>query len=354
MKTIRTKLYSQKLCADIIAFCKRFERIYLFGAGEITRNALFLFADLGIEIEAVLVSNGRKRTDTFMNTYAIFELSEKEMHHEDGVIIGLHNYGDVYDKLIARGISPENILCPQWFRDSDLPKPVYGCDDLAAHEGKETYFKGFSELESYGQKYNTDKCAKYHNYLNKYQFFLQKFKNEPISVLELGVYNGASLKMWGEYFPNAIIYGVDIDPSCSEFESANLRVLIRDLGNEKDLDALKTLTPTIIIDDASHRWSHQIMALYHLLPALKKGGIFIVEDIGTSLYSYQDQNWVFDDATVSTYDFCSAISEAVCGRVPLRNNQLQGVAILKDEIEYLASQIDMISFIHESCIIVKR
>lgn len=354
MKSIRTKLYSQKLREDVSTFCKRFERVYLFGMGEIAQSALPLFADLGIEIEAVLVSNGRKRADTFLNKYVVFELSEKKLRHEDGVVIGLYNMGNAYDALIAHGISPENILRPQWFMWSDLPKPVSGRDDLTAHGGREPYFKGFFELESLGYKYDTDKCAKHHNYLNKYEFFLQKFKDESISVLELGVFNGASLKMWGEYFHNATIYGVDIDSSCQAYEAANLRVLIRDLSDEEALESLKTLKPTVIIDDASHRWSHQIMALYHLLPALESGGIFIVEDMGTSLYSYRDQGGAFDDADISAYDFCSAISEVVSGRVPLRNDQLHGVTVLKDEIEYLASQIDMISFIHESCIIIKR
>lgn len=354
MTTIWSKLCRQDLREEIMTFCKRFERIYLYGASFITTKALRLFSDLGIEIDAILVSDGRRK-EPFINTYAVFELSEKDIRPEDGIIIGTAtDHKDIYNALIEHGISSENILHPQWFKRSNLPKaPMSESGDLVAWENG-AYFKEPSELDSLGLKYDTDKCSKIHNYLTKYEFFLQTFKDDQISVLELGVYKGASLKMWRDYFWNAIIYGVDINPQCKEYEETNIKVLIKDLDNEEDLNSLKSLAPTIIIDDASHYWSHQIFALYHLLPALKNGGIYILEDLETSFLSYADGGSIHDDTFISGYDFCSAISEAVCGRTPLRDSQLHGVTVLKDEIEYLASQIDMISFIQGSCIMIKR
>ena len=159
--------------------------------------------------------------------------------------------------------------------------------------------------------------------------------------------------MWGTYFTNAQIYGVDIVQECIRYEGDNRRVLIQDLGDEEGLERLGSLRPAIIIDDASHVWSHQIKALYHLFPALQKGGVYILEDLGTSFFSYDRQ--FFADSVITAYDFCSAIAEVVTSRALLRTAHLQAELLsFKEEIEFLADQITMISFIHESCIIVKK
>lgn len=159
--------------------------------------------------------------------------------------------------------------------------------------------------------------------------------------------------MWGEYFANATIYGIDIDEDCLMYAGENRKVFIQDLSEEEELAKLDKLHPTIIIDDASHFWSHQIKALYHLLPILQEGGVYILEDLGTSFSSCSEAN--YDDAAVSAYDFCSAIAEVVASRELLRTANLEtGLLPLKKEVEILADQISMISFIHASCIIVKR
>lgn len=182
---------------------------------------------------------------------------------------------------------------------------------------------------------------------------MSKWRNSSINVLELGVFKGGSLKMWGEYFANATIYGIDIDEDCLMYAGENRKVFIQDLSEEEELAKLDKLHPTIIIDDASHFWSHQIKALYHLLPILQEGGVYILEDLGTSFSSCSEAN--YDDAAVSAYDFCSAIAEVVASRELLRTANLEtGLLPLKKEVEILADQISMISFIHASCIIVKR
>ena len=77
----------------------------------------------------------------------------------------------------------------------DLPRGFF-CDSV--------------ELDAIGIKHSTDKCSMVHNYLGKYEFFLQRFRYQPIRLLELGVFKGASLRMWQEYFPHVEIFGVDI------------------------------------------------------------------------------------------------------------------------------------------------
>jgi len=60
----------------------------------------------------------------------------------------------------------------------------------------------------------TDK-QRSHNYLDLYEKLLHKKKHTAKNVLEIGIgdfnpKNGGSIKLWRDYFTNAIIYGLDI------------------------------------------------------------------------------------------------------------------------------------------------
>ena len=70
-------------------------------------------------------------------------------------------------------------------------------------------------LQEIGLKTGTDKSAhtyKNISYLDIYERYFNKIKNDVKVFVEIGIFNGKSLKMWKEYFPNAIIYGIDINP----------------------------------------------------------------------------------------------------------------------------------------------
>ena len=110
------------------------------------------------------------------------------------------------------------------------------------------YFDDLPMLDAIGLKYRTDKCSMEHNYLNKYAFFLEKFRLQPIRLLELGIFNGASLRMWQEYFPYAEIYGVDIADRCSQYADERIHIIQVDLSDPERVAKLKEIRPQIIID----------------------------------------------------------------------------------------------------------
>ncbi len=124
-----------------------------------------------------------------------------------------------------------------------------------------------------------------------------------------------------------------------------------------DSDFIKKLTefcPTIVVDDASHCWSHQIKALCYLFPELVSGGIYILEDTVTSFSMFEGHG--FDDMSFSAYDFCECIAMIVSSGEPARhdNIRVEAMRAFIPKIEKLARDIEMISFIHGSCILVKR
>lgn len=352
-ENIGVKLHKDR--DEILNFCKKFDRIHVFGNDICTSFLCRYLEEEKIVIEDTIVKNGDKKEKCFEGKYSVYELSEKSFSEQDGIIIAVKKefQSEIKEILLKYGITSNCIYSQSiyyQYKENDVQK-----DSLLGDLGKDksTYLKQYTELDKIGCKCDTDKNSQYHNYLDKYEFFLKPWKDTATKVLELGVLKGASINMWSEYFKNATVYGVDINVECKQYEGERVKVIIKDLGDEVGLVQLGKLHPQIIIDDASHLWSHQIKALYHLFPYLENGGVYILEDLGTSFYSYRNKK--FGDACISAYDFCSAIAEVVCSNEFLRTQYLQANLMpLKNEIEYLASQIEMITFIHESCIMIKK
>lgn len=341
---------------EIINFCSKFKKIHLYGMGYVADMMYRYLQEEDIEIADVIVGKGHRNIDKFKHLYDVLEVSEASIDENDGIIlcvrselqeeikkslyeIGIKDF-QIYEQSVYLSNSPSRYMSDSYIKDTYLSMT-------------NGFFKEYFELDDLGERLGTDKCGKKHNYLNKYEFFLNKFKQEKFNLLELGVFKGGSLEMWGRYFEKAQIFGVDIDENCKQYEYDNCKVIIGDLGDEELLNKLGDLEPSVIIDDASHFWSHQIKAIYQLLPKLKSGGIYIMEDIGTSFSSYRFMN--YDDSLVTAYDFCSSLAEVVSSGEFLRISKMQPEMVcIKKEIEELAKQIEMISFIHESCIIVKK
>lgn len=120
-----------------------------------------------------------------------------------------------------------------------------------------------------------------HSYIaNFYESEFLHFKDQNISLLEIGVEFGASLKLWSEYFINAnSIIGIDIDTSkvLSQFHSDNVNIIEGNAYTEGVANSLDQFD--IIIDDASHAHEDHLKLLELYLPKLNLGGVLIIEDI---------------------------------------------------------------------------
>ncbi len=147
-----------------------------------------------------------------------------------------------------------------------------------------------NSLESIGLRNGTDKSSLVHNYLHHYQAQLGLGRYPVRTVLEIGVLDGASLRTWHEFMPDAVIIGMDIDERCKAFEVLGIKVEIGDQGDVTQLVATAVAHGPfdLIIDDGSHFWSHQILTFETLLPFLRPGGLYILEDIDTSFGHYTE------------------------------------------------------------------
>lgn len=174
-------------------------------------------------------------------------------------------------------------------------------------------------LNEIGIKYNTDKASRVQerwrgrvepelgtisgrDYLKYYDFFLSSLKSETFTLLELGVYYGASLRMWGDYFPNAQIVGIDLEQD-TIFANKRIDIICCDSTSQKLLDNIKKYKGTIkcIIDDCSHSWGEQRTSFEMLFPILESGGYYIVEDLNFGSHGAYDEPCCWDSQSFFDY-----------------------------------------------------
>src|SRR3990167_5025089 len=141
---------------------------------------------------------------------------------------------------------------------------------------------GMDTLSELGIKYGTDKIGK-HNYLpTYYELFRNKSKRRKVKkVLEIGVAEGAGVRMFRDFFTNATIYGAEIEDG-RIFSEDRIQIIKCDQSSFKDLLNLVDTTGRdldLVIDDGSHVPEHQLYTCLQLLPLLPKGSIYIIEDV---------------------------------------------------------------------------
>lgn len=326
--------------------------LYLYGEGKKGEYFYEYLNRFHIRIDGVVVT--QKNESELFHGIPVIALEDLRFSPEIGIIMSMNidNQNEVKGNLLAKGFSDEQIFDKRdlFFWGGHKLHNEFKLKDLS--ESENGFFSVFSEMETIGKKYGTDKCSTAHNYLNKYEFFLKEFRNKSVRVLELGVFRGASLGMWGAYFPRGEIYGVDVDEACLKYSGDNRKVIIGDLSEISVLEDLKKINPHILVDDASHMWSHQIKALFVLFEAVEPGGVYILEDLETNFRIYKDSG--YDDIEISAYDILKIINEIVVSGEKFDFSQVPELKDYAEIIEKISADIEMISFIHGSCIMVKK
>jgi hypothetical protein len=127
---------------------------------------------------------------------------------------------------------------------------------------------------------------KWHHYFEIYHRHFAAFRGRAPVVVEIGVWQGGSLQMWHDYFgPGARIVGIDVDPRCRQFEDASTSILIGDQADRGFLAEVRERVPhiDILIDDGGHTMTQQIVTFEELYPHIQPNGIYLCEDMHTSL-----------------------------------------------------------------------
>ena len=129
------------------------------------------------------------------------------------------------------------------------------------------------------------KSIKHSTYFDSYDHFFSRYRNQNITFIEIGVLNGGSLFMWRDYFgPKARIIGVDLNPNAKKWEDEGFEIYI---GSQSDTAFWEGFIEKVglidvVLDDGGHTYEQQIITTECLLPAMKDGGLILVEDTHTS------------------------------------------------------------------------
>jgi SAM-dependent methyltransferase len=130
--------------------------------------------------------------------------------------------------------------------------------------------------------YDTDKSA---DYLANYEREFGHLFDAEISLLEIGVQRGGSMRLWLDLLPNAQIAGLDLNEIDVEDDTGRLHVYQGFQQDPATLDRLASeVAPDgfdVILDDASHMGRYTSESFWHLFPNhLKPGGVYVIDDWG--------------------------------------------------------------------------
>ncbi|MCB4790499.1 MAG: class I SAM-dependent methyltransferase [Elusimicrobia bacterium] len=207
---------------------------------------------------------------------------------------------------------------------------------LTVHSPKVNY----GELTKLADKYKTDKGSNIyinadgkgqgHHFTEVYEYFFKPIRMKANKILEIGVEHGGSEFMWRDYFPNAIIYGIDI-ADCSKFNSGRIKTYIAD---QLKRDQLKGFIDKygkdfdFILDDGGHWMDEQQTSFGYLFPYVKSGGYYIIEDVHTS---FLNNYGVEPDGSNSTYTMITNY---------IKNAKIVSKYMTEVESAYIANNID--------------
>lgn len=202
------------------------------------------------------------------------------------------------------------------------------------------FLKMIDELTKLANKYGCDKGTTHrakHGYTVHYFEKWKDIRYDVKNIFEIGINQGASLRMLRDFFPNATIYAIDVLPELI-FQDDRIKTYVCNATEEADLDKiLNGIDFDIILDDGGHNNVDQQVSLAYLFKHLKPGGMYIIEDLQTSLYEH-----LWGSSEFSKIDSLPPNHENVCLNMLKRfisNNEIVTPFISGEYKKYLDDNI---------------
>lgn len=139
-----------------------------------------------------------------------------------------------------------------------------------------------------------------HNYADFYEILFEFHRHNVKSIVECGIGTnnpdlvssmgingkpGASLRVWRDYFPNSMVFGLDIDSDIL-FSEDRIKTYQCDqtspssIANFINNSNLAKGSVDIIIDDGLHEFAAGRCFFENMIEILSHEGIYIIEDVG--------------------------------------------------------------------------
>lgn len=199
-------------------------------------------------------------------------------------------------------------------------------------------------------------------YLAQYEHVLAPWRDKDIRLLEIGIQNGGSLEIWGQYFPRATkLVGCDVDPLCAQlrYEDPRIAVVVADASSDQGFReiAAHAASYDIVIDDGSHRSSHIVQSFARYFPLVKEGGLFIAEDLHCSYWQEFEGGLAYPLSSMAFFKFLADVVNEEHWGVPLDGRALladferaYGCRFEESELR----KVHSVEFANSMCIIRKK
>ena len=175
-----------------------------------------------------------------------------------------------------------------------------------------------SKLIELIDNHTTDKNTS-HSYVDTYEELLSPIKYKSNNILEIGIgepkqhnENGGSIKLWHDYFPNSIVYGLDmidisqVNNDIKNKDRIKLYTNIDAYNVEfvKSVFVEKDIKFDVLIDDGPHTLDSMIFFIQNYLQLLNDNGILVIEDV-------PDMNWIpiLTEITPLQYRHCIQVRD---------------------------------------------
>jgi hypothetical protein len=138
--------------------------------------------------------------------------------------------------------------------------------------------------------YSTDKETEHKYISNYYQNELEAQRESLKRFCEIGP-DINSMKMWKDYFKNAEVIGC----SNKELNEERLKIINLDQSSDEELNKFCESQEEfdVILDDGTHKMKDQQVTLAKLFKKLKPKGLYIIEDLHTSIEAKMPEKYVF-------------------------------------------------------------
>jgi hypothetical protein len=178
--------------------------------------------------------------------------------------------------------------------------------------------KGSNGLKEYSFQWSP------HRYSDFYEILFGQCRNQVTQILEVGIGTGnlnlpanmgigaqpgASLRVWREYFPNALIYGADIDSQIMFSEDRISTFLVDQLDEKSIQNAVSGFYPgtfDLIVDDGLHTFKANTTFFKNSIHLLSERGVYIIEDVTPAnlkkLLTLRNEFFAFDFSPVTFHE----------------------------------------------------
>jgi hypothetical protein len=156
--------------------------------------------------------------------------------------------------------------------------------------------------------YSGDATTKDPSYYRRYDDFLRNNDFRPTGILEVGVFQGESTKVFATSYPNAKIVALDL-ARYAHLDFSSFPNVVYLQADQTDATRLEEIMQRefpagfdLVIDDASHIGAYSRMTFDAVFPRLNPGGVYIVEDWCTGYWDDWIDGGRFQEYPLSFHD----------------------------------------------------